>query len=139
MADVTLTASSVTSSNLAALTGLAGATIAAGDFLYADAADGSRLKLANAFGAVAEADVVGVALANGVAGQVIPYVSAAIITAQAGVFGNSGLPLFLSASTPGKCATGAPVGQGDYLTFIGYSTATNKFQLFIKATGFALL
>lgn len=75
MANLAITAANVLASATAIRgAGIAGATITAGQPLYADASDSNKLKPADANVSAATAAVVGIALNGGAAGQPINYV-----------------------------------------------------------------
>jgi hypothetical protein len=102
--------------------GIAGATIAAGDVLYKDASDSNKLKLAQSDGSLAEAQVAGIALNGGGAGQPIHYVKkdpqlTIGATMTAGI-------IYILSATPGKIAPSADILSGDYATVIGVPKTT---------------
>jgi len=75
MADLSVTAANVLASNAARRkTGVAGATITAGQALYADASASNTLNLADANASAATANPVGIALHGASSGQPLAYV-----------------------------------------------------------------
>lgn len=75
MTALSVTAASVLASNAARRkTGVAGATITAGQALYADASASNTLKLADANASAATANPVGIALHGASSGQPLAYV-----------------------------------------------------------------
>lgn len=75
MTDLTITATNVLASNGATKrTGVAGATITAGQSVYVDAADAGKVKLADNNASAATADVKGIALHGAHSGSPIAYV-----------------------------------------------------------------
>lgn len=75
MADISVTAANVIAgANAKKARGRAGATITAGQTLYADGSDSSDLKLADANASAATANCVGIALHGAADGQPLEYV-----------------------------------------------------------------
>ena len=74
MADLSVTAASVLkSANGKVKTGIAGATITAGQALYEDSTDSYKLKLADSDASAAASNVVGIALHGAASGQPLDY------------------------------------------------------------------
>lgn len=128
MANLTLTpASVIPGANAAFETVTWGATIAAGDVVYLDTADG-KCKLADANGATAIIRKVrGIAITSGGDGQKgIIVISDDDLTLGSGLFA-IGDTLILSA-TPGKICPDADAATGDYKTVLGIATTTGKIN-----------
>lgn len=136
MADYTITGTAVLQTTGTPGGGVAGVAIAAGDMLYLDSAAGT-LKLAQSDGTSAESKCVGMALNNAAIDQPVAYAGNGEVTVQGGAFATVGLILLLS-NTAGRLAPVADVGAADYLTIIGWSSATNKFKFGIVNTLTAL-
>lgn len=130
MAAYTFTASAILQSG-APQVGIAGEAIAAGDFLYQHS--DTKLYKAESNDTAAKARVIGIAVNSAAAGQPVGYVASGEITVDAGKFTAVALPLILSP-TAGKCEDIGDIAGEDWLTFLGWSTATNKFLLRITAT-----
>ena len=125
MADITVTATAVIGAGKTR-EGTAGATIAAGEWVYDDTATGT-LKLADNDSATAAVRVpVGIALNGGAAGQPIEYLYDGLLTMNAAL--TAGVPAFLS-STPGKMCPFADLGSGDYPTLLGYGITATTFNV----------
>ena len=130
MAAYTFTASAVLQSGAPQI-GIAGAAIAAGEFLYQHS--DTKLYKAESNDTAAKARVVGIAVNSAAIGQPVGYVTSGEITVDAAMFASVALPLILSP-TAGKCEDVGDIAAEDWLTFLGWSTATNKFMLRIIAT-----
>lgn len=134
MADITLTASLVKSSDLTQGTikrGVAGATIAAGDVIFKDAVT-KTLKLSDAdVVALAEAD--GVALCGAAAGQPVVY-TAEDADFDLGVSVGAGTTVILS-DTPGKMCPDADATTGTRKIVLGIAKGGTKLALKIIKGG----
>lgn len=136
MATYTFTAGSVLASGAVLQTGTAGEALQAGDLIYADAADGYKLKKAQNDD-VNKAAVAGICLNGAAVGQPIQYTGGGMeVSVQAGAFAGPGRLLVLSG-TAGKCMDAGDLIAGRYVTVIGWSTASNKLRLAIGASGVA--
>jgi len=119
-ADLSITASAVVPSNNAVVRyATAGATIAAGQLIYLDAADldvngFGKAKLSDANGATALRVVEGIAVNSASSGQRIAYVShdPALVIAASGLTTNG---ILISSATPGGIAPAADLTTGWYL------------------------
>lgn len=130
MAVYTFTASSVLQSGAPSF-GTAGEAIVAGEFLYQHT--DTKLYKAESGDVGTKARVVGMAVNSAAAGQPVAYVTNGEITVDAGKFASAALPLILSP-TAGKCEDVGDIAAEDWLTFLGWSTGSNKFMLRIAAT-----
>jgi hypothetical protein len=125
MADITVTAANVVASNAAKRgNGVAGATITAGQAVYKDAADSSKLKLADANASAASADPVGIALHGASSGQPLQYVEedpdftpGATLTTGA---------VYVLSGTPGGIAPVADLTTGWYPNVLMVAKSTSK-------------
>lgn len=139
MAAYSITASSVLHTTVPAQPaggGIAGEAIVAGEWIYLKASD-SKFYKAQADGTTApEAVPAGMAANSAAANQPVNYFgNGQEVQLDTALFASAGLFCHLSA-TAGKMDPPADaVATGDYITQLGYSTATNKFMISIKATG----
>lgn len=133
MADLTVTAANVIAASSAQTdNGVAGETIAAGKAVYLKAADG-RLWLAQCDGAAAEAVAVGIARHAATAGQPISYVKGGQINIGATTAKTTAY--MVSAAAGGVCPQ-ADLSSGNYITYLGYATATDgTFIVAINSAG----
>ena len=134
-----MAAISITSTDVIAADGavakqefIAGATIAAGDWVYIDTANSNVLKLAQADGTVLEATVFGMALNGGVAGQ--PILVAISGDVAVGAVLAVAMTYILSA-TAGKMDPVADLASSSYLSIVGFGTTTSNFRFHIKNSG----
>jgi hypothetical protein len=135
MATLSITAASVLASASAVkTTGVAGATITAGQVLYKDGADSNKMKLADANGAAALRVVEGIALHGASAGQPITYVTRdpGLTVGATLVVGTS---YMLASDTPGGIAPDADAAAGDYVTVLGVAKSTTQLNFQITASG----
>jgi len=135
MADVVITAGDVkpaTAGGWALAQGIAGATITAGQPIYADATDGGKLKPADA-DAEATAAVRGIALAAAGDDQPIRYLGSGPI-----VLGSTNLVrgrVYFVSSTAGGICREADVASGKYSTVLGVATTTGILTVNLQAAG----
>lgn len=133
MADLAITAANVLFTSGTKLTGVAGASITAGQALYSDSAT-STLKLAQCDGTDAEADAVGIALHASSSGQPIVY-------AKNGSLINIGATTaktttYMLSATAGGIAPQADLVSTNKIVRLGYATATTgTFVVDIQNTG----
>jgi hypothetical protein len=111
---------------------VAGATIAAGEWLYMDTAASNVMKLAQADGTVLEATVYGMALNGAVAGQ--PVIVAMSGDVAVGAVLTVAMAYILSA-TAGKMDPVADLASSSYLSIVGFGTTTTNFRFHIKNSG----
>jgi len=128
MADINITPSLVkpsASALAAAKRGVSGGAITAGSPVYVDAADGRKIKLAEAGDTTAKADVVGIALTGSSAGQPVLYATqdAAL---DLGVTVGNRVTVVLSA-TAGKMCPDADIVAGRK-TVLGVGNGTTKIN-----------
>lgn len=135
MADISITSSAVVPSTTANIArGTAGATITAGQALYADASDSNKLKPA-AHSSAASAAVVGVAVNSASAGQPVEYITSGDVTVNSAltaatvyVLGNSAGAI--SAADDLHSSSGSRYG-----TIVGISTSATVLRVGINASG----
>lgn len=143
MADLSITAASVLASASAKkATGVAGASITAGQPVYVDYQDGSKVKLAVATSAAAES-VAGIALHAALAGQPITYVvedddftpGATLSLSAAAARG----VYVLSAAAAGGIAPVSDLADTNRLVVLFVAKSTTKAKLVFKSAGVALV
>lgn len=126
MADLSVTAASVLASASAQTSeGIAGATITAGQPLYADAADSGKLKPAQATSAKNAA--VGVSLHGASSGQPIKYA-----TRDAGFTPGATLvvgTVYCVSAAAGGISPFDDMTTGDYVTVLGVAATTSVMKL----------
>jgi hypothetical protein len=134
MADLSVTASQVLKSTGAqTVTGVAGATITAGQPVYKDATDSSELKLAGAASTAAVAACVGIALHAALDGQPLTYQHAGTIIIGAAASVAEGVEYHLS-TTAGAITADAAVST-EYMTHLGVGNGSDGIVLKINASG----
>ena len=131
MADITVTVANVLRVDGTTGTGTAGATITAGQPLYADSTDSGKLKLADA-DAAASADSVGVALHGSLTGQPVKYQASGQITIGGTVVVGE---VYCVSTTAGGVAPDADVIAGDYRTILGVGTSATVITLKLFTSG----
>lgn len=127
MADVTITAANVVKSSGGKVkVGTAGATITAGQALYADSSDSGKLKLAKAT-SVAESDVVGIALHGASSGQPVTYLEQDDDFVAGGtlVVGQA----YVLSATGGGVAPITDLVSTNYVTILGVAKSTTVLKL----------
>lgn len=133
MADLAITASAVVAgSNAVVASGTAGETITAGQTVYADSADSSKLKKATHTNA-STANVVGIALNGASLNQPIDYIvsgdlamNAAMVKRTVYVLGND---------AAGGIMPIADFLNGNYGTVVGISSSTTNLKVGFIASG----
>ena len=133
MADLVITAANVDQSTGSQRHGTFGATMTAGQALYADSTDNNDLKLAQCDGTAAEADVVGIALNGGADGQPGTYQTDGVI--EPGATATEGEIYVLSQTAGGICPEGDISTEDDYVTIIGVGNSDGNISLCIHASG----
>jgi hypothetical protein len=133
MADLTVTAASVLWTSGTKQTGVAGATVTAGQAVYLDSTT-STLKLAQSDGTAAEADAVGIALHAAGSGQPLVYASqGAVINVGATT---TKATTYVVATTAGGIAPQADLISTNKIVRLGYATdAAGAFVVDIRNTG----
>lgn len=131
MADISVTAANVVkgTGNPSHTTGVAGATITAGQALYADGNDGNKLKPADNDVSSATSTVVGIALNGAAANQLVSYMAAGNIVIGGTVAVGS---TYVLSSTAGGICPVADLNTGDWLCHLGYGLSTTVLFLDIK-------
>jgi len=132
MADITVTPAEVIPQNGSDVKwGTAGEDIDAGEFIYFDAADNGKAKLADANGTGAAHTVQALAVTTSADDQPLGYVlPGAEVQMDTSAFATAGLPVFLSAN-PGKCSvTAADYTTGWYYNHLGVVKAGGKILQF---------
>jgi hypothetical protein len=133
MADLTQTAANVVQGSTARIRkGTAGAVITAGMPLYMDAADGNKLKPADADASALTAAVVGIALTGGAANQPIAYVEAGLVNLGATL--TVGAIYVLSGTAGGICPE-ADLATGDWVTVLGIAVSAVLLDLRVNVSG----
>lgn len=136
MADISKTPASVLASATAlTASGVAGATIAAGDNLYIDTAASNVLKLADSNAAAPASTVAGIALNGAASGQPVKYVyedsdftpGATLTVGQT----------YVQSSTPGGTAAIADLTTGDFPSVLFIAKSATKAVLKIVRGGVA--
>lgn len=136
MADLTITNTNVVpdAENINVQQVIAGEVIDAGEMVYLDSTDANKAKLAEAGDTQAKANVLGMALSDAVAAgqKFLVAKTGSEIAIGTGAAGQ----VYVLSTTAGKIALESDIGSGNYLTIIGYGTATaNEIMLAISATG----
>ena len=133
MADLTVTAASVLFTSGTKATGVAGASITAGQSLYLDSTT-STLKLAQSDGTAAEADAVGIALHAAGSGQPVVYAGPGSVI-NIGATTAKTTTYVVSATAGGVCPQ-ADLVSTNKIVRLGYATATDgSFVVDIRNTG----
>lgn len=133
MADVTVTAANVKKDTATVKTGVAGASITAGQTLYVDSNGTLSPAKADAAGT---ATCVGVALNSVSTGQSLCYVDSGVIFAGGTLV--AGKMYVVSAAAAGGLAPSADLTSTNLASYVGYATSTSKLQVNIINTGLAL-
>jgi hypothetical protein len=130
MADVSITAANVRADDTArTTTGVAGATITAGQVVYADPVTG-RYKLAdNNSGTAAARSPVGIALHASLDGQPLTIALTGLVTIGGGL--TAGAAYYLS-DTPGGICPAADLGTGEYSVILGLARSASVLSLRIS-------
>ena len=134
MADLTITAANVTpGANATIDTGTAGATITAGQALYKDLTDSSKLKLADQ-DAAATAIAAGISLHGAASGQPLDYIKSGTLNLVGAVTIGR---IYTVSSTAGGIASSTDVTSGKFVTTLGIGTATSALAVKIHSSGVA--
>jgi len=134
MADLSITAANVKMvAGASTKVATAGATITAGQTLYGDANDSSKLKLASTASSAAAA-IVGIALHGASADQPITY----LYEGDIDIGGTVGIGAVLVASdNPGSIADSGDNTTGDYVTTIGIGITAARVRVKILRSAVA--
>lgn len=137
MADLTITAANVIKGSTAKVQqGIYGATVTAGQTVYADAADNGRFKPADADSATAAARATaGIALNSGSAGQPADIQTEGLITIGATVAVGT---IYVQSPTPGGIMPAADLVTDDYVTVLGVGISASQIDLNIQRSGVAV-
>lgn len=122
MADITVTAANVLRTSGTFESGTAGETLTAGQCVYLKAAD-SRLWKAQADGTSAEATAVGITLHAALAGQPVAYAKTGAVINIGGT--TSKATKYVVSAAAGGVAPLADLTSGQYISELGYATATD--------------
>ena len=136
MADIAITAANVAPGTGAVINrGTAGATITAGQTLYADAANNGVLKKANAVTSAATAVCVGISVNGASTGQPVNYVSSGNYTVGGTVA--AGAVYIVSPNNDGGIAPVADIGSGTITTVLLIGTSTTTAQIYLVSPAVA--
>jgi len=131
VAELSITAANVISSGNNS-SGIAGATITAGQAVYKDSTDSNKLKLCLATGTAAQAACVGIALNGSADGQPFDYITAGSLVPGATVAAGT---IYTTGSTAGGIDTSTTAASSDRLTILGVGTATNAIKVSLVLSG----
>lgn len=133
MADLVITAASVIAgSDAVKETGIAGATITAGQTVYKEAATG-QFKLADSNSATVEQRTpYGIALHASLAGQPLTVQTSGSITIGATVTVGAG---YYQSETPGGIQPVADLATGELVTLLGFATTAAIINMRIVSAG----
>jgi hypothetical protein len=133
MADLSITPASVVPGATAKITykKVAGATITAGQTVYADASDSNLIKPCDA-DALASSVCKGIALNGASTGQPVEYQTSGLLTIGATVV--LGVVYYVTPNAGGLGAW-AEVLAGDYVTLVCIGVSTSVVEVVISSTG----
>ena len=114
-------------------TGIAGASITAGQLLYEDTSDSNKLKLADANGAALLRSIKGVSLHGATSGQPITYQFGGNYNPGATV--TVGIVYVLASDTAGGVAPISDLTSNDYVSILGIATTASNIRIQINNTG----
>lgn len=133
MAEYTFGTDDVFAADSTAYQATAGAAINTGQFFYLDESGNAQLAIADS---TAHAAVVGMAVSSAAAaGQPFLYITSGEVTVDAAMFPFTGGVLVISEATAGICRDYCDLEASDYVSVVGYTTASNTFYLLIVNTG----
>lgn len=137
MADVSITVANVELVSGTPFSGIAGASITAGDAVYIDGTDSNKIKLADPTDAATDA-AVGIAVSNATTGSTVLYAKSGAVVDIGGTVAVGGVYVCSGASA-GGIAPEADLTSGDYVTILGVAiTATNiKLNVFVSGVAHA--
>ncbi len=131
MADYSVTAASVVkTSNTAISEGIAGGTITAGQAVYMDSTDSSKLKGCDA-DVQASSVAVGVALHGAANGQPLKYATSGNLTFNSAFAVGD---IVCVSTTAGGLAPYADLASGDFVTVVGIATTATNLKIDINAS-----
>lgn len=131
MADFSVTAASVVkTANTAISEGIAGGTLTAGQAVYIDTSDSSKLKGCDA-DASASSVAAGITLHGASSGQPIKYATSGNLTFNAAFAAGDCVCV---STTVGGLAPYADLASGDFVTVVGIATSTTNLKIQINAS-----
>lgn len=136
MAEISITASAVApvADSTRTENRVAGATIAAGQWVYLDTANNSVAKLAQGDGTALEATVSGMALNSAVSGQPVQIATGGQVTVGSVVA--AGIFYFVS-STAGNMELFTDVASTEKTSLVAYGASATVIEILIRNTGIA--
>ena len=137
MADLTVTAANVVKgSDAKTQVGIYGATVTAGQTVYADPSDSNKFKPCDADSATAAARVTrGIALNGGANNQPAAVQTDGLITIGAAVVAGT---IYVQSDTPGGIMPAADLEAGDFVTVLGVGVSASQIALNIHVSGVAV-
>lgn len=137
MADISVTASSVVpaNANTGIARGTAGATITAGQAVYADPADSFKIKPALSSNLTQSTNVVGIALNGASAGQPVAYAFSGDVTFNAVL---TAATVYVLGSAAGGISASADLDSSSntrYGVVLGISTSTSNLRVGVIMSG----
>ena len=134
MADLTITAADVLKTTTTkTYQGVAGATVTAGQPVYADAADSGKYKPADA-DASATSAAIGIATHGAAAGQPLIVAQYGSLTLSAVMTAGE---VYCVSTTAGGIAPVGDLTSGNYVTVLGVATTTSNLKLGLNASATA--
>lgn len=119
--------------NVIVLDGTAGADIDPGEFLYKDASDSDKIKVADNTSSE-KSDVIGVAISYASDGNKVHYVANnAVIEDTGGITGFTVGELAVLSSTAGDIELITDLSSGDYVTHLGSVKTAGKLTINLNA------
>lgn len=132
MAEISITNTAVlATSDTIKKDAIAGETIAAGKWIYIDAADNNEAKLAQNDSTAAQADAVGIALNGASAGQPVQYAIAGNVT----VDNTTADKFYFLSSTAGNMELESDLASSERIVLLCYATSATNIKLAINNTG----
>lgn len=137
MVDLVVTAANVVKGSRAKIvSGTYGATVTAGQTVYADPTDDNRYKLADADSATAAVRATaGIALNSGSAGQPADILESGRYNPGATVTVGT---IYVQSDTPGGIMPAADLEAGDYVTVLGIGVSASQIDVSIHRSGVAV-
>jgi len=136
MADLSPAAANIVADYQAKIkTGVAAEAISAGEALYIDSTDDDELALAKHDGTEAEAQAVGIAIADAANGATVTYITEGELAL--GSILTAGVVYGLSA-TYGAVAPITDTGSSDYVTVLGVAKSAGTLEVKIIISGATL-
>lgn len=135
-ADLSITAASVVpTTGYTKDTGIAGATITAGQTVYKDSTDSDKLKLADANATTATATVVGIALHAAASGQPLTIITGGILNPGATVTVGT---IYVVSATAGGIAPSTDLVTGWYVGILGVGITSSTIRIGLNMSGVAV-